>query len=141
MLGAMRRQFAGTMMRRLAALVLQLQLLCAASKPGVVSAPSPVSTCIEPGGPNATGTARNDRVNLAARPLWDELIRQQDLAEGWPPQPLALDWSLGRDIHDAGGMPHYMKDGHGCLIDDEFMVLAGGFQCPDEHVATSPCSK
>ena len=47
---------------------------------------------------------------------------------------------LGRDIHDTAGRPHYMKDGHGCLIDGEFMVLAGGFQCPDEHVATSPCS-
>jgi hypothetical protein len=122
------------------ALVLQMQLLHAAANADDVSAAVPAK-CTEPGGPNATGTARNDPVNLAARPLWDELMRQQDLVEGWPPQPFALNWGLGRDIHDAGGMPHYMKDGHGCLIDDEFMILAGGFQCPDEHVATSPCSK
>ena len=98
------------------------------------------AVCVEPGGPSAAASARNDSANMAARPIWDQLLRQQDIAEGWPPPPFALDWTLGRDIHDAAGRPHYMKDGHGCLIDGEFMVLAGGFQCPDEHNATSPCS-
>ena len=81
---------------------------------GAPTAPPSAGACTEPGGPYATATARDDPVNLAARPLWDQLLRQQDVAEGWPPQPFGLEWSLGRDIHDAGGMPHYMKDGHGC---------------------------
>ena len=80
--------------------------------------------------PLTNGFWRNDSANVALAATWNRYYDATPLS--WDVSsptnsfsdapPISLEWSVGRD-----GPPQ--KDGHGCLFNDRYLVIAGGEWC------------